>query len=61
MDAHVRVGRALMADLQTGLRKAKDSGIGALQEFAMRLRSVHAWPIETGLRTSVSGRTMPLS
>ncbi len=33
---------ALVADLQTWLRKAEDSDIGALQEFAMRLRSAHA-------------------
>ncbi len=32
----------LVADLQAWLRKAEDSGIAALQEFALRLRAVHA-------------------
>jgi len=32
----------LVADLQTWLRKAEESGIAALQEFALRLRAVHA-------------------
>jgi stearoyl-CoA desaturase (delta-9 desaturase) len=32
----------LVADLQAWLRKAEESGIAALQEFALRLRSAHA-------------------
>ena len=32
----------LVADLQAWLRKAEESGIAALQEFALRLRAVHA-------------------
>ena len=32
----------LVADLQSWLRKAEESGIAALQEFALRLRAVHA-------------------
>jgi stearoyl-CoA desaturase (delta-9 desaturase) len=32
----------LVADLQTWLHKAEESGIAALQEFALRLRAVHA-------------------
>ncbi len=31
----------LVADLQAWLRKAEESGIAALQEFALRLRAVH--------------------
>ena len=31
----------LVADLQTWLRKAEESGIAGLQEFALRLRAVH--------------------
>ncbi len=32
----------LVADLQAWLRKAEESGIAALQEFALRLRAAHA-------------------
>ena len=32
----------LVADLQAWLRKAEESGIATLQEFALRLRAVHA-------------------
>jgi stearoyl-CoA desaturase (delta-9 desaturase) len=32
----------LVADLQAWLHKAEESGIAALQEFALRLRAVHA-------------------
>ena len=32
----------VVADLQAWLRKAEESGIAALQEFALRLRAVHA-------------------
>ncbi|MEO5881156.1 MAG: fatty acid desaturase [Caldimonas sp.] len=32
----------LVADLQAWLRKAEESGIAALQDFALRLRAVHA-------------------
>ena len=32
----------LVADLQAWLKKAEESGIAALQEFALRLRAVHA-------------------
>jgi len=32
----------LVVDLQAWLRKAEESGIAALQEFALRLRAVHA-------------------
>src|SRR5664279_6353668 len=32
----------LVVDLQAWLRKAEESGIGALQDFAVRLRSAHA-------------------
>jgi stearoyl-CoA desaturase (delta-9 desaturase) len=32
----------LVADLQAWLRKAEESGIASLQEFALRLRAVHA-------------------
>ncbi len=32
----------LVADLQVWLRKAEESGIAALQEFALRLRAAHA-------------------
>jgi stearoyl-CoA desaturase (Delta-9 desaturase) len=32
----------LVADLQAWLKKAEESGIAALQEFALRLRSAHA-------------------
>ena len=32
----------LVADLQAWLKKAEDSGIAALQEFALRLRAAHA-------------------
>ena len=32
----------LVSDLQAWLRKAEESGIAALQEFALRLRAVHA-------------------
>ena len=32
----------LVADLQAWLRKAEESGFAALQEFALRLRAVHA-------------------
>ena len=32
----------LVADLQSWLKKAEESGIAALQEFAIRLRSAHA-------------------
>ena len=32
----------LVVDLQAWLRKAEDSGIAALQEFALRLRAAHA-------------------
>jgi stearoyl-CoA desaturase (delta-9 desaturase) len=32
----------LVTDLQAWCRKAEDSGIAALQEFALRLRAAHA-------------------
>ena len=32
----------LVADLQAWLRKAEESGIAALQEFALSLRAAHA-------------------
>ena len=32
----------LVADLQAWLRKAEESGIAALQDFALRLRAAHA-------------------
>ena len=32
----------LVADLQAWLKKAEESGIAALQEFALRLRAAHA-------------------
>ena len=32
----------LVADLQVWLHKAEESGIAALQEFALRLRAAHA-------------------
>jgi stearoyl-CoA desaturase (delta-9 desaturase) len=32
----------LVADLQAWLKKAEESGIAALQDFALRLRAVHA-------------------
>jgi stearoyl-CoA desaturase (delta-9 desaturase) len=32
----------LVADLQAWCRKAEDSGIAALQDFSLRLRSAHA-------------------
>ena len=32
----------LVVDLQAWLRKAEESGIAALQDFALRLRAVHA-------------------
>ena len=32
----------LVADLQAWCRKAEESGIAALQDFALRLRAAHA-------------------
>jgi stearoyl-CoA desaturase (Delta-9 desaturase) len=32
----------LVADLQAWCRKAEESGIGALQEFSLKLRAAHA-------------------
>ena len=32
----------LVADLQAWCQKAEDSGIAALQEFALKLRAAHA-------------------
>jgi len=32
----------LVADLQAWCKKAEESGIAALQEFALKLRAVHA-------------------
>jgi len=32
----------LVADLQAWCKRAEDSGIGALQEFSLRLRAAHA-------------------
>ena len=32
----------LVADLQAWLKKAEESGIAALQDFALRLRAAHA-------------------
>jgi len=32
----------LVADLQAWCKKAEESGIGALQEFALKLRAAHA-------------------